>query len=249
VVALVGCRFPRDTSVNSADPFRERAAIEARATLVFTNAVLLKPRETLPVTDLAFTLAPLLIQEVTGAESKLNSDPATVYYQLGAVQIGGITRPQMTYLWSVGNEQQLARGIRLTLDSQGFPVVWEVLDDRVGTRVVFVSRSLEVKAHVAFGSPVPGRRFAVEQPTSGAPDVVVARVIEDGPVAMGPIVHETANQEISAVICRCMSPQARQLMATKLYELKPLPATRSAGLEILQTSRSLAEMLRLPPKF
>lgn len=250
LVLVAGCRSRPVPDSKQPDTGRQRAANEDRAALIFTNAVLLKPCETVPATNLALTLAPLLLQEIAGSGPGSNHSLATVYYQLGAVQFAGTTRPQMTYLWSRGDEKRLERGVRLTLDSRGSPVIWEVLDDRPDPRVVFVSRSLEERARTAFGPPVPGRRFAVEQPINVAPDVVVARVNEDGPVAMGPIVHLTAPRgEISTVICRCMPTQARQLAATVYYELKPLSAATNVVLEILGTNRCLAGKLRLPPDF
>jgi len=250
LVLVAGCCSRPDADTKRLDAGRQRAAIEDRATLIFTNAVLLKPRDTVPATNLAVTLAPLLIQEVAGSDTGSNSGPATVYYQLGAVQIAGITRPQMIYLWSCGNEKKLERGVRLTLDSRGLPVIWEVLDDCSVARVVFVSRSLEEKAQAAYGAPAMGRRFAVEPELAVAPDAVVARVNEDGPVAMGPIVHLTAPRgEISTVICRCMPTQARQLVATAYYELKLISAVTNVDLEILGTNPNLVEKLRLPPDF
>ena len=216
---------------------------------IFTNAVLLKPRETVPSTDPAFTLAPLLIREVADSNTSSNCGPATVFYHPGVVQIGGIARPQMSYLWSCGNENMSFRGVRLTLDSHGLPVIWEVLDDQPGARVVFVSQSLEERGRTAFGPPATGRRFAVEQPLSIAPDVVVARVNDDGPVAMGPIVHQTASHEVNAIICRCMPTQARQLVATVYYELKPALVLTNVDLEIWGVNPRLADELRLPPNF
>jgi hypothetical protein len=250
LIFVAGCCSRPVADTKEPDAGRQRAAIEDRAALIFTNAVLLKPRETVPVTNPAFTLAPLLIQEVAGSALSSNSGPTTVFYQPGAVQIAGITRPQMTYLWSCGDEKKLNCGVRLTLDSRGLPVIWEVLNDRPGVRVIFVSRSLEDKAQAAYGAPAVGRRFAVETELAVAPDVVVARVNEDGPMAMGPIVHLTATRcEISAVVCRCMPTQARQLVATTYYELKPLSAATKCFSQILETNRRLVEMLRLPPDF
>ena len=248
LVLMAGCCSRPVADTKQPEARRQRAAIEARAALIFTNAVLLKPSETIPATNLAFTLAPLLIQEVAGSGPDSNCGPATIYYQLGAVQIAGVARPQMTYLWSCGNENRLGRGVRLTLDERGLPVIWEVLDDRPGAQIVFVARSLADKAQAAYGSVAAGRRFAVEPELAMAPDVVVARVIEDGPVAMGPIVHLTASRgEISMVICRCMPTQARQLMATAYYELNPLTAVTNVNLEFLGTNSNLVEQLRLPP--
>lgn len=249
LVLVTGCCSRPGADPKRPEARRQRTAIEDRAALIFTNAILLKPREIIPAPDLAFPFAPLLIQEITGIDAGSDGGPTTVFYQLGAVQIAKDTRLQWTYLWAGGNEHKMARGVRLTLNARGMPVIWEVLDDRPGARVVFVSQSLEETARAVFGSPWPDRRFAVEQPTRVAPDIVVARKIEDGPEAMGPIVHQTAGREINSVICRCMSPQARQLLATRYYELKPLSAAPNVAIGILETNRHLTEKLRLPPTF
>jgi hypothetical protein len=169
---------------------------------------------------------------------------------MGATSVAGVNHLQMTYVWSCGKEQGTVLGVRITLDSQGLPVIWEVLDDRAGPRVIFVSQSLEEKAKKAFGPHSAGRHLAIEQPPGVAPDVVVARVIEDGPVAMGPIVHVTAKPcDISTVICRCMPTQARQLVGTKYYELKPLSDVIANRFQVLGADRDLAGALRIPPGF
>lgn len=250
LIFAVGCRSRPAKPPKYFDYYRQRAAIEERTALVFTNAILFKPRANIPTTDLAFTLAPLLIREVAVSAKETNCGLDKVFYRLGAAEIAGITRPQMTYLWSCGREKESALGVRITLDSHGLPVLWEVLDRQSDLQVVFVSESLEAKAKALFGAPASGRRFAIEQAMGVTPDVVVARVIEDGPTAMGPIVHLTAEPcDISTVICRCMPTQARQLVATKYYQLKPLTDAIKESLQPPEKNPPLDERLRLPPGF
>jgi hypothetical protein len=115
------------------------------------------------------------------------------------------------------------QGVRMTLNSAGRPAVWEVLADSSGVEVIFVSRSLESAALAEFGKPPPGRRYAVERGLEESSGVVVARVIEDGPIAMGPMVYLSAgSRSVSTLICRCMAAQAKQLVETKNYELFPV---------------------------
>lgn len=250
LIVASGCQGALPVSSTQLNVQLDRAAIEARAALIFTNAVLVKPREDIPVTNPALSLAPLLIQEATGSAEGTNHSPATIYYQMGAVQVGRMAHLQMTYLWFCGKGKETGLGIRLTLDSQGLPVIWEVLDDRPGPRVVFVSESLEEKAKRAFGLPAPGRRFFVEQPLKVAPEVVVARVVEDGLMAMGPTVHVTAKPcEVSTVICRCMPTQAHQLVGMTYYELKPPSDAVKNAFQRLEPGRTVDEELRLPPGF
>ena len=116
------------------------------------------------------------------------------------------------------------QGIRITLNSAGQPVIWEVLADSSGAELFFVSQNLEAAAMAEFGKPLPGRRYAIERSVEAAPDVVVARVIDDGPVAMGPIVYLSAGtRAVSTLICRCMPAQARKLLATSTYDLAAIP--------------------------
>jgi hypothetical protein len=118
------------------------------------------------------------------------------------------------------------QGIRITLNSTGQPVIWEVLADSSGVELVFVSQNLEAAAVVEFGKPLPGRRYAIERTVAEALNVVVARVIDDGPVAMGPIVYLSARtRAVSTLICRCMPAQAKRLLGTSAYDLLPLQAT------------------------
>ncbi len=117
------------------------------------------------------------------------------------------------------------QGIRITLNTNGQPVIWEALADRSGAELIFVSQTLEAAALAEHGKPLPGRRYAIESSTEAAPKVIVARVIDDGPVAMGPIVYLNAGtRNVSTLICRCMPAQAKKLLATNTYELRHLDA-------------------------
>ena len=114
------------------------------------------------------------------------------------------------------------QGIRITLNSAGQPAIWEVLADSSTAKLFFVSQKLEAAAMAQFGKPLPGRRFATERSMEAAPDVIVARVIDDGPVVAGPIVYLSADtRAVSTLICRCMPAQARKLLATGTYDLLP----------------------------
>jgi hypothetical protein len=92
-------------------------------------------------------------------------------------------------------------------------------------KVVYVAESLEAAATREFGGPLPGRRFAVEPPAPTQPAEVVARVLADGPMPMGPILYvRRGAQEIASVICRCMPTQADELLGQAEFELVRLAA-------------------------
>jgi hypothetical protein len=250
--------------------FSPYAGIYQRATNEFAEAVFYKPAEAV-IKDLTFSMAPLLLQEVTAAREPLslpdrfgtlgvsNGAPVldgsrpVIYWEADAVQIHGTALARFYYMWcyaqdSVGSErgQGIAipasgqvkpglplQGIRITLNSAGQPSIWEVLADSSKAKLFFVSQSLEAAAMAEFGKPLPGRRFAAERSVEAVPDVVVARVIDDGPVAAGPIVYLSAGtRAVSTLICRCMPAQARKLLATRTYDLLPFQTVATNSLMI-----------------
>jgi hypothetical protein len=180
-----------------------------------------------------------------------------IYWQADSVQLNGRAHTRLSYLWCYAPapvEQKGAftgrpevhptalpwQGIRVTLNSAGQPVIWEVLADSSGAELIYVSRSLEAAAVAEFGKPLPGRRYTIERRPEEAPQVIVARIIDDGPVAMGPIVYLSANtREVNTVICRCMPAQAKRLLGTRVYDLLPFQAT--AAQPLLTQARALAK--------
>jgi hypothetical protein len=240
--------------------------IYQRATNEFTEASFFKPAE--PKTnDLPTMLAPLILQEIKagkeplsrfggfGALSLSNGVPAldvshpTLYWQADTLQLNGKGHARFAYLWcyalALGNREVrptglVWQGIRITLNSAGQPVIWEVLADNSVAGLIFVSQNLEAAALAEFGKPLPGRRYAIERSVAESPNVVVARVIDDGPVPMGPIVYLSADtRAVSTLICRCMSAQAKKLTGTSTYDQLPFQAAPAQTL--LTQARSMAK--------
>ena len=158
------------------------------------------------------------------------------------------------------------QGLRITLDSQDQPAIWEILADTSGRQLVFISQSLEAAAAAEFGKPLPGRRYSIERSLKEAPNVIVPRVIDDGPAATGPIIYlSEGNRNVSTLICRCMPAQAKRLVATRTFDLTPLDAdamnallvvagTASNGPPVLwpgdrRSENRLDKRLRLPASF
>jgi hypothetical protein len=233
----------------------ESSRIYQRADLSFAEAAFFKPAEDHPE-DLTFKLAPLILQEVKPAASaqagaaaidrlgslEVNSSERqpTVYYAPSTAIFGDTPHVQLIYLWCYADvppgtspSALAAQGVRITLNSSGEPVIWEVLADGSETEIFFVARSLEEAAKAEHGQPFPGRRFSTERALNALPKTVVARVIEDGPTPMGPIVYLAAgSHDIATLLCRCMPAQARRLTATSSYVLKPFPETSSTAVAL-----------------
>ena len=201
----------------------------------------------------------LLLPDRFGTLSVSNGAPVldrsrpAIYWEADTVQVKGRALARFSYLWcyapgslepqrgqSMGEVAPVRaepglplQGIRITLNSAGQPGIWEVLADSSRAKLFFVSQNLETAALAEFGKPLPGRRFAAERSTEAAPDVVVARVIDDNAVAAGPILYLSADtRSVSTLICRCMPAQARQLVATRTYTLLPFHAAATNSLLI-----------------
>jgi hypothetical protein len=265
LAALCGCSAPGPVATRSL-PEPARAGIYSRADAGFENAVLFKPAEQDRTNLPAFKLAPLVIQQVAGSDPVPELDafgiPSTaqtqsaVYFRRDRVLIHGRAHGQFTYFWGYppGTAAQTAgpvprQGVRITLDAAGRPVIWEILSDSSGARILFVAQSLETAAAAQFGKARPGRRYSVEGDLAAAPDTVVAGLVDDGPVPMGPIVYLFAgSRDASAVICRCMPARARRLLGEGYYEL--VDAGREVPRELpAPPPERLEQQLRLPPDF
>jgi hypothetical protein len=267
------------------------AEVYQRATNEFAEADFFKPAE--PKTnDLASSLAPLILQEVNGGQKPpsrpdrfgtlslsngvlvLDRSRPAIYWQADSVQLQGRPHSRLSYLWCyalVPADQDTGRaglplqGIRVTLSLAGAPVIWEVLADGTGAELIYVSRNLEAAAAAEFGKPLPERRYTIERSLEDAPNVIVPRIIDDGPVTMGPIVYLTAGaREVATLICRCMPAQAKSLLGTSVYDLLPFQAAAPSLLTQARTpareqtafwpgdppnGQQLEKCLRLPAGF
>jgi hypothetical protein len=249
-----GCNHSQSVSVVSDVP---RDEIQSRVTNHFAHAVMFKPAEGGFDSALATQLAPLLIQATATTNAADRPSPTTSLLEL-SVQTNLVTihtnhHAQFSYVWNqrragAAGRATPAQGVRITLDSRGAPVIWEVLHDSTGADVIYVAQSIEVLARAEFGAPPTGRKFAVERSRSDAETTVVANVIDDGPAAMGPILYlQSDEHDVSALICRCMPAQFQSLLGQQDYEL--LPATPGNQGEYRFSPRPLEQRLRLPSRF
>jgi hypothetical protein len=230
---LMGCASPRPALAPATAP-----TIQNRVTTVFPNVSLGKPKTSGLDQPLAVQLAPLLIWE-TG--SALPAPTRTVTVQSGITLLNNQWHRQFTYRW---NEQ----GVRITLNSADQPVLWEIQRDSSGATVLYAAQSLEHAARAEFGPALPTRKFSLERSSAEAPEVVVANVIEDGPLAMGPILYLRGQPtDVIALICRCMPSQFQTVLETTEYELQPYRQPQVPAADF--STNSLEQRLRLPRQF
>lgn len=271
LLTLWGCApLPPDGRLALSDSVRRQ--IYERAQVEFARARLIKPAVAVPTEAAEFKFAPLILQEIASGRPAEGRDDfvaessgrtnATIYFRQEQTTMAGRPHVQMTYVWTGADPRQSPsesapppmQGVRITLDSAGNPAIWEVLADSSGARIFVVSQSLEAAALAEFGKPRPGRRFSIERDLGEAPNTVVARVIEDGPEPMGPMVYWGAgSRDILAVACRCMPVQARELMGEQRYDLVELKAA-DVGLvpdflHRVAAPKRLEDPLRLPDGF
>lgn len=254
VTMRFGCIQPTPQSAVSA-PLREsNERVRERTEAIFQRAIFYKPHEN-SMAGLEMTFAPLIVQEVDdgvgptdpspfgeiisdGGGPRVDPTRPTLYAGTYTTRIRGVDHDQVVYFWRYPrrldepqNASTEGRGVRITLGSDGSPLVWEALSTATDTRVLYVSESLERAAGREFGGPLPGRRFAIERPPDEVSDAVVARVLDDGPVPMGPYVYLNAPpfRSITTVLCRCMPSQVSEFVETSYYDLVPLETIRDWG--------------------
>jgi hypothetical protein len=261
-----------------------REAIYARADTRFAKASLCKPLEG-GGEGLPRALAPLFLFEVEDEPDEAMSASCArpgplfpglniilqgegkpvVHAALDEVFLSGQPRPRLSYLWlqpqPTENGQRVftTQGVRLILDNARKPAITEVVRDTTEARILYVNASLEAAAAAAHGPPLEGRKFSVERSLAETSDTVVGRVLEDGPVPMGPILYVKASTaDLATVICRCMPSQVQAVFRSEDYELIELdPALPADSRAIASMSRGLAaadlndleRRLRLPPAF
>ncbi len=227
-------------------PSQAQVAID-RTTRGFSKARFCKPHKLDPG-QTAHEFAPLIVEEVKdvpgdstpgmgfsdSASKRAVFEPSTVYFDTGKVRANDETLEQIVFLWAYEQKEIkpsssdkppiLVRGVRVILGSDGMPVLWEALVGPENARVFYVSKSVEDAARKQFGDPLEARHVSIERKHLDALNLVVARVIDDGPVPMGPYVYVEALRDriITTVHCRCSPSQFDEAAQTVEYQLLPI---------------------------
>ncbi len=293
VAVLLACCSLALTSCNAGRPARAMVEAPARHRQIYAlgdlhlpDALYYKPAGS--VADLDAYSAPMILQEVQPAgrigrvcldhngRPTVEAGTPIVYYRRSRCTLDGCEYEQLIFLWfyaqplePAGSSSLPVQGVRITLDSEGLPFIWETMATDQPTRVVFASRRLETSAKQQYGPPLPGRRHSLETAVASEPGAIVARVLEDGPVPMGPIVHLLRDGTIGTLSCRCMPSQVDNFVETLPYDLAPIQELADLGLhdldritdqsgaavylaftlDVAQAHPLLSQLLRLPEDF
>ena len=238
-----------DSSSSQGD---EHATDAIREAPRFRQAVLYKPKEEeLPESLRPF--APLFVREVSH-DAAAGASRFSAYFRSDTVSIQGKDYDRVTIAWCKPGPCTcfLPCAVRIIVGSDGFPIVWEALPSDSDSPVLYISESFEKKAADRFGPPLSGRRFSAERAVSETPRVMVADVLPDGPVPMGPYIYLSAppDHEIATLLCRCSPSRVEEFTATAYYESVVLgdrlqPAPRPVP-SLLEFRADLAQLLRWP---
>jgi len=164
-----------------------------------------------------------LIEEQSGS-IRVELDEPAVYHIASSVKIHGKSFSQSTYLWfyppAEDGDELRWRGFRMLLDDRGFAMIWEILSSDAKLRVFYVSKPVEEAARRQYGSPLPGRRYCTEPDLRDHPDIIVARIVGDGPQPMGPFLYlDYPDLHVTTLICRCEPSQVDLFPQSRFYRL------------------------------
>ena len=152
----------------------------------------------------------------------------TMYLLVNQISFGRRNTQQHLALWfypaDAADGLPRYRGVRTILDERGFGVLWEVFSSDQPLRIFYVSKRTERAARTAFGPPLPGRAFSAEPSLDEHPDVLVARLVGEGPQSMGPFVYLGRSAlEVVNVLCRCEPSGADAFPQSTHYRLVAWP--------------------------
>jgi hypothetical protein len=108
----------------------------------------------------------------------------------------------------------------MTFDSEGYPAIYEIFDDRSGKSLFYVSKSLENLARESVGGPLADRMYCVEPDAQERPDVLMLRLVQQGAKPLGPLLYDSfENADLMQLHCRCVPSQLKAIGASVKYEL------------------------------
>jgi hypothetical protein len=136
-----------------------------------------------------------------GKSIEVSIDPSapTIYAYTSAAKIDGRRFRQLNYVWWFSERPEMVKNdpvagridgsvLRITLDVNDKPMFVESSLNCGCAHEVFVANKIELAAREAFGTPLNGKRFAVEKTLPDKHDVVVVDTFDVGSQAGRPLV-------------------------------------------------------------
>lgn len=161
--------------------------------------------------------------DFSGDRIALDVSRPTVYTHKGNVSHAGVDHEQLTFVWFREGEHANhleMQGLRMTFDSEGYPAVYEVFDDRSGKSLFYVSKALEEQTRGAMGDPLAGRMYSVEPDADERPDVLMLRLVQQGAEPLGPLLYDAfGGSDLIQLHCRCAPSQLDAIGASVKYDL------------------------------
>ncbi len=247
VAGLIGC-VPADRRRDEPSPTdldrvrRSHERIYQRTCQRFERAAFFSPDPETTPGDLRW-MSPLIVEQLDPQQAEdsprtgfgrliadesghliVDPDEPTVYHASSTVEFDGESHGQSTFLWFYAstepNGRPAWRGFRMLLDDRGFTMIWEILSSDSPLRVFYVAKPVEEAARRQYGSPLPGRRYSVEPSLRDHPDIIVARIVADGPQPMGPFLYlDHPDRQVTTLICRCEPSQVDLFPTSRHYRL------------------------------
>jgi hypothetical protein len=164
---------------------------------------------------------------------RVDPEQPAVYAYTTRARLSGAWHDQLVYVWwyprrPAMTEDDPAAGdidgsvLRITLDAQGRPAIFEVLGACGCGHLVFVSEGLEQQAALELGGPLPGRSYAVQRGDPGGRRVTVAGIV-CGPVS-AEVVAVYVESGFHSVIRLAFGPpdgDTAALVEQAVYQFRP----------------------------
>ncbi len=146
-------------------------------------------------------------------EVQVDTSRPTVYGYTSQAKINGTRRPQLVYVWWFPERPSMTKHdpaagridgdtLRLTLDPQNRPAVFEVVQGCGCGHLVYVAEDIERRARNEFGPPEKGKRLSVERDVHDKRDLIVSGTVRVPANGCRPLVYARAGvHAIAGVSC------------------------------------------------
>lgn len=147
-----------------------------------------------------------------------------VFVMPSTIDANGAILRQWTFVWWVASPEHdtlLISAIRMTLGAEGRPIVWEALNQGLGTVGLFAAESFAKAIRLDQADPPDWMPSDILNSDARCHATLV-RVLADGPTPMGPMIYCDRSGSIATAACRCMPSQVEQVVRNDYYRVVQL---------------------------